>query len=138
MQSRLASLMLFGLLCFALACQSTANMPEQPIKSTKAGELTVTLSSPGGKLKNGDNDLMLSFSDASGNPVEVGAASLNFHMGAMGSMAEMNDRATLTTTTVPGKYRAQVKLSMGGSWEAQVAYQGTNGTGKASMNVQAK
>lgn len=111
---------------------------EQTIKSTKSGDKTVTLSSASGQLKNGENELMVTFTDATGQPVDVGAASLNFHMAAMGSMAEMNDRATLTTTETPGKYRAKVNVEMRGTWEAQIAWQGAHGTGKATMNVQAK
>ena len=108
------------------------------IKSAQAGSLTVTLSSSTGELKNGDNDLTLTFADASGKPAEVGAASLNFHMPAMGSMAVMNDQATLTTTNTPGVYHAKVTLEVGGTWEAQVKYQGPQGTGQTSMTVNAK
>lgn len=111
---------------------------EKVIKSTKAGDMTVSLASPTGELKNGENELMVTFADAAGNPVDVGAASLNFHMAAMGAMAEMNDKAALTTTDTPGKYRAQVNIEMAGTWEAQIKYQGPHGTGQASMTVQAK
>ncbi len=130
---------LFIAISFAAACRSAdLSGGEQVIKSTKSGEMTVTLSSSGGELKNGENELMVTFTDASGKPVDVGAASLNFHMAAMGSMAEMNDRATLTTTDTPGKYRAKVNIEMAGTWEAQVKYQGQHGTGQVSLNVQAK
>jgi hypothetical protein len=100
--------------------------------------MSITLSSATGQLKNGENELLVTFADASGKPVDVGAATLNFHMAAMGSMAEMNDRATLTTTETPGKYRAQVNIEMAGTWEAQVKCQGAHGAGQASMTVQAK
>lgn len=127
------------LLLFLAACRGGGALGgEQAIKSTKSGDMTVTLASAGGQLRNGENELMVTFTDATGQPVDVGAASLNFHMAAMGSMAEMNDRATLTTTATPGKYRAQVKVEMGGTWEAQIAWQGAHGTGKATMNVKAK
>jgi predicted small secreted protein len=123
----------------AAACQNTSSPGgEQVIKSTKAGDMTITLASVAGQLRKGENELLLTFCDAAGQPVDVGAASLNFHMAAMGSMAEMNDRATLSTTETPGKYRAQVSLQMGGTWEAQVKYQGAHGTGQTSVTVQAK
>lgn len=108
------------------------------IKSTAAGNLTVTLSSPTGELKSGENDLTLTFADASGKPVDVGAVSLNFYMPAMGSMAEMNDAATLTTTNTPGVYRAKVNIEVEGTWEAQIKYQGPQGAGQANMTVNAK
>ncbi len=123
----------------AASCGSTGpSLKEKVIKSTKSGDMTITISSRTGELKKGENDLMVAFTDASGKPVEAGAASLNFHMAAMGAMAEMNDRATLTTTDTPGKYRAQVNIEMAGTWEAQVKYQGAHGTGQMSMTVQAK
>jgi len=123
---------------FVAACRGANSSNEKVIKSVKSGELTITLSSPSGELKNGENDLMITFFDGDGKPVDVGAASLNFHMAAMGSMAEMNDRATLTTTEITGKYRAQVNIEMAGTWEAQVKYQGPHGSGRESMTVRAK
>ena len=123
---------------FVAACRGANPSNEKVINSVKSGELTITLSSSTGELKNGENDVMITFFDGAGKPVDVGAASLNFHMAAMGSMAEMNDRATLTATGVPGKYRAQVNIEMAGSWEAQVKYQGQHGSGRESMTVQAK
>ena len=108
------------------------------IKSTQSGNLTITLASATGEIKSGDNDLILSFADPSGKLVDVGAATLKFHMPAMGSMAEMNDVASLTTTSAPGKYRAKVSVEVGGTWEAMIAYEGPQGSGQASMTVQAK
>ncbi len=123
---------------FAAACRGGSSSNEKAIKSVKSGAMTITLYSSTGELKNGGNDLTITFFDGGGKPVDVGAASLNFHMAAMGSMAEMNDRATLTTTETPGKYRAQVNIEMAGSWEAQIKYQGPHGTGRESMTVRAK
>lgn len=133
------ALLFLAAVSLVAACRSAGTSgSDKVIKSTKSGDMTIGLSSATGELKNGENDLMITFADASGKPVDVGAASLNFHMAAMGSMAEMNDKATLTTTDTPGKYRAQVKIEMAGTWEAQVKYQGAHGTGQVSMSVQAK
>ncbi len=132
-----ASFLFIALL--AAACKTDpSSAGDKIIKSTKSGDMTVAIASATGDLKVGDNDLMLSFTDASGNLVDVGAASLTFHMPAMGAMAEMNDKAELTTSDTPGKYRAQVKIEMTGTWEARIAYQGSRGQGQATMNVQAK
>jgi hypothetical protein len=120
------------------ACGGKSSDSNKVIKSTTAGNLTITLASPTGELKSGDNQLTITFADSSGKPLDVGAASLNFHMPAMGSMSEMNDKATLTTTNTPGRYRANVTLEVGGTWEAQVKYQGAQGTGQASLTVIAK
>ncbi len=134
-----ATLIFLAATSFIASCRDgSSSGGDKVIKSAKSGDMTITLSSSTGELKNGENELTLSLTDASGKTVDVGAASLNFHMAAMGSMAEMNDRATLTTTDTPGKYRAQVNIEMAGTWEAQVKYQGQHGAGQVSMSMQAK
>jgi len=117
-----------------LACQGA----DQPVAKGKAGDLNVALMGPGGQLKKGTNKLTLEFTDAAGKAVDVGSASLGFHMPGMGTMAEMNDKATLTTTGTAGKYSAVVDIEMAGTWEAQVKYEGPNGSGDARIPVQAK
>lgn len=124
---------------FAAACQPGESLTaEKVIKSAKSGDLVVSLASGTGSLQDGDNDILLIFADSAGKTVDVGAASLTFHMPAMGTMAEMNNEAVLTTTDTPGKYRAHVKLQMVGTWEARIAYDGLAGKGKTSMAVQTK
>jgi hypothetical protein len=89
-------------------------------------------------LRPGEQVLNVTFRDASGKPVDVGSASLNFYMPAMGAMAAMNDAATLTTTSTPGDYRAVVNIQMAGEWQAQIAYEGPAGSGKGSFPVVAQ
>jgi hypothetical protein len=121
------------------ACGRTgSSVAEKPIKSTKSGDTTISLSSASGEIKSGENDLTLSFTDASGKPVDVPAASLKFHMPAMGAMAEMNDVATLTTTDTNGKFKVRVNIEGGGSWEAMISFQGSHGTEQATISVNAK
>ena len=126
-------------LLFDGACATKSTSPAgKVIKSAKSGDLTINIESASGELKRGHNDLILTFADDSAKPVDVGAASLNFHMPTMGSMAEMNDKATLTTTGTPGRFNASVEIQVAGTWEAQVKYQGSHGSGESSMTVQAK
>jgi len=127
-----------GVITVACDRGSKSSASDKTIKSANTAGLTITLASDTGEVKSGDNDLILSFADESGKTVDVGAASLKFHMPAMGLMAEMNDVATLTTTDIPGRYRARVHVEMPGTFEAQVNYQGPKGTGQVSMNVTAK
>ncbi len=91
-----------------------------------------------GVLRDGKQDLTLTFADASGKPIDAGAASLNFFMPAMGTMAAMNNAAVLTTTGTPGVYKASVNLEMSGEWQAQVSYEGPAGKGKANLAVTAQ
>jgi hypothetical protein len=108
------------------------------IKSTPIGSLTVTLSSPSGQIKHGGDEFFVTFKDSSAKPVDVGAAALTFHMPQMASMPVMNDPATLTTTDMPGVYRARANVEMAGEWQAQVSYEGPAGKGQTSFSVTAQ
>jgi hypothetical protein len=124
------------LLAALAACGGGAG--DKEIKSGKVGALTVTLANSDGVLRHGEQELTVTFKDASGKPVDVGSATLNFYMPAMGTMAAMSDAATLTTTSTPGVYRAKFTLQMGGEWQAQLAYEGPAGNGKGSFPVTAQ
>lgn len=137
---------LFSLIVFASACGSdtpkpTADtpIPGKVIRSGPAGNnLTATISNVDGTLKKGAQEFMLTFTDASGKPVDVGSVALNYRMGAMGSMAEMNNGATFTTTGTPGVYKGKVELEIAGGWQAQISYEGPAGKGAFSLPVTAK
>jgi hypothetical protein len=127
------------LLLGAAACGSGGGAAGgKEIRSGAVGNLTVTLAGADGVLRHGEQELTVTFRDASGKAVDVGSASLNFYMPAMGTMAAMNDAATLTTTSTPGVYRARVNLEMGGEWQAQLAYEGPAGAAKGSFPVTAQ
>ena len=98
---------LFSISIFIFACGSGSNSTAtgKTVKTGTANNLTVTLATETGVLKDGDNDFTLTFADASGKPVDVGAVSVNFFMPAMGTMPAMNDAATLTTSGTPGVYK---------------------------------
>ncbi len=117
-------------------------VPGKPIKSGPIGDgMMVTISSESGTLKNGEQEIFLSFTDPSGKAVDVGmvkAAALNFQMPAMGSMAQMNNAATFATTSVPGVYKGKVNLEMKGEWQAQISYEGDKGSGKTTLPVTAR
>jgi hypothetical protein len=125
----------------SLACGSGSNSTNagKPIKSGPAGNnLTVTISNSDGVLRNGDQTFTVTFADASGKPVDVGAASLNFFMPAMGSMSAMNNPAALTTTGTPGVYSGKADIEMSGEWQAQITYEGPAGKGKATLPITAQ
>ena len=111
---------------------------DKEIKSGKVGAMTVALSNSDGVLRHGEQELTVTFKDAAGKAADVGSASLNFYMPAMGTMQAMNDAATLTNTPTPGVYRARVNIEMLGEWQAQIAYEGPAGSGKGSFPVTAQ
>ena len=108
------------------------------IKSVKVDSLTATLSNSTGQLKQGDQEVMLAFTDSAGKTVEVGAVSLSFHMPQMGGMAAMTDSVIFTTTDTPGVYRGKVKIEVAGEWQGQLAFEGPAGKGKATFSVTAR
>ena len=125
---------------FFLACASGGTTSGgKTVKSGPAGNnLTGTLSNSDGVIKKGKQTFTVTFADASGKAVDVGAASLNFFMPAMGSMAAMNNQATLTTTSTPGVYTATADIEMSGEWQAQVKYDGPAGKGSANLPITAQ
>ena len=131
--------LMIAALVIVAACTKSSNVATgKPIASVSVNNLTATLSNSTGQLKQGQQNVMLAFTDASGKPVDVGAVSLNLHMPAMGGMAAMNDAVTLTTTAMPGVYSGKVNVSMAGEWQGQLAYEGPAGTGKATFSVTAR
>lgn len=126
----------------AVACSKSGSNSSAPggkvIKAATVENLTATLSSDTGQLKQGDQEITLAFTDSAGKPVDVGAVSLNFHMPAMGGMAAMHDAVSLTTTDTPGIYRGKVNISMAGEWQGQLAYEGPAGKGKTTFSVTAR
>ena len=133
-----AVILIVNIALLAAACGGAKPGAEKVIKSTKSGDTTVTISSSTGEIKSGENELTLIFTDASGKPADVSAASLKFRMPAMGAMAEMNDAATLLTTDTAGKFQAKVSIEVAGSWEAMITFQGPRGVEQATMSVTAK
>jgi len=131
---------LLVLLSLAAACGSKSSSVDtgKVIKSAPVGNLSVTLSNSSGQLKHGGDEFLVTFKDSSGKPVDVGAAALTFHMPQMGSMAQMNDHATLTTTDTPGIYRAKAEIEVAGEWQAQVSFEGPAGKGQTSFSVTAR
>lgn len=124
-----------------VACSSSPQSPStgKVIKSASAGNgLTVSLATSDGVLKHGNSEFTLMFVDASGKPVDVGAVALTFHMPQMGTMSEMNDAATFTTTDTPGIYRGRAQIEVAGEWQVRVTYDGPAGRGNPTFPITAQ
>ena len=131
---------LVALAAFAFACSSsTAPTAGKVIKSGSAGNnLTVSLATSDGVLKHGNTEFTLSFTDAAGKSVDVGAVALTFHMPQMGTMQAMNNAATFTTTNTPGVYHGKANIEVAGEWQAKITYEGPAGRGEATFPVTAQ
>lgn len=130
---------LIALVLIIAACGSTTTDTGKVIKSTQAGNnLTVALATSDGVLKHGNSEFTLTFSDSSGKPVDVGAVALTFHMPQMGTMAEMNETASFTTTETSGVYRGKANIEVAGEWQVRITYDGPKGRGQATFPITAQ
>ena len=133
------SLAVISLAVLLAACSSSGSSSAKVIKSAPAGNgLTVSLATADGVLRHGNTRFTLTFADASGKPVDVGAVALTFHMPQMGTMAEMNDQAAFTTTGVPGVYNGKAQIQVAGEWQTRITYEGPAGRGQATLPVTAQ
>ena len=132
-------LSLMTLALIIAACGSKTTDTGKVIKTAPAeNNLSVALATSDGVLKHGNSAFMLTFSDSTGKPVDVGAVALTFHMSQMGTMAEMNDTATFTTTETPGVYRGKANIEVAGEWQVRITYDGPKGRGQATFPVTAQ
>ena len=130
---------LLALALFIAACGSKTTDTGKVIKTALGGNnLTVALATNDGVLKHGNSEFTLTFSDSAGKPVDVGAVALTFHMPQMGTMAEMNETATFTTTESPGVYRGKAKIEVAGEWQVKITYDGPKGRGQATFPITAQ
>lgn len=139
----IGSITLFSVIVFIAACGSGSSSGNAPSGKTIAtgpagNNLTATIANTDGVLRKGSQEFTLTFIDASGKPVDVGAVGFNNHMAAMGSMGAMNNTATLTTTGTQGVYKGKVEIEMAGEWQAQITYEGPAGKGSFSLPINVK
>ena len=135
------SLAVIALAALLVACGSSqqGSSTGKVIKSAPAGNgLTVSLATSDGVLKHGNSEFTLTFADSSGKPVDVGAVALTFHMPQMGTMAEMKDQATFTTTAIPGVYNGKAQIQVAGEWQTKITYEGPAGRGQATFAITAQ
>lgn len=140
MKKFVITLAVIALAVLLAACSSSpGDSTGKIIKSAPAGNgLTVSLATADGVLRHGNSEFTLTFADASGKPVDVGAVALTFHMPQMGTMAEMNDQAAFTTTATPGVYNGKAQIEVAGEWQTRITYEGPAGRGQATFPITAQ
>jgi Cu(I)/Ag(I) efflux system membrane protein CusA/SilA len=112
------------------------NTSGKPFATQTVNDLTVTLSSPGGQLRNGDNDVLIEFRDSSGSLVDVGNVKFELNMNMTGM--QMHEGATIQLTDTPGRYRGKIKVGMAGDWAGKLSYDGPRGRGETTVILSAK
>ena len=111
-------------------------MTGAPLSTQTVNDLTVTLSSPTGQLKNGDNDVLIEFRDSAGQSVDVGTVRFELNMNMPGM--QMNEGAAIQSAGAPGRYSAKIKVGMAGDWTGKISYDGPRGRGETTVTLSAK
>ncbi len=105
----------------------------QPAATKTIGKLTVVLLTKTGDLTQGQNEFVVEFKDAQGQPVDVGDVQLGSNM-SMPSMAPMSGDAEITPTDQPGIYKVKSNFAMSGAWHFTISWNGSAGQGHTSFN----
>ena len=131
MRTRIARLVL--VLVLAIGTIPAVAVDLKPIKSQKAKDVTVTLSSESGQWTPGKNAFVVDFAGADNKPVEAGKVTLNTSM-AMPGMAPMVAGATLEPDG-PGHYRGSITFPDRGDRQVTVTWDGPAGKGSTKFSV---
>jgi Cu(I)/Ag(I) efflux system membrane protein CusA/SilA len=107
---------------------NTTQVQGEPIASRTVGELTISLY---GDLHNGQSEVLVRFTNPSGQPKDVGEVKTDLAMNMPGMV--MNSGGDVTKTGTPGLYRVKLRPQMGGDWIVKLSWQGPAGEGEVEI-----
>lgn len=110
-----------------------AQIQGEPIATRTVGELTISLY---GDLHNGQSEVLVRFTDSSGQPKDVGEVKTDLAMNMPGMV--MNSGGDVTKVVTPGVYRVKLQPQMGGDWVVKLSWQGPAGEGQVEIPVSVK
>ena len=118
---------------FPAACRGKGEL--KTVQTQQAGDITVTVLSESGSIKNGANDFILEFRKTDGNQlVNVGTVDVAPIMDMPG-MGPMMGSASVTPADTQGRYRVVGSLTMAGLWKFNVKY-GNGETVRINVNAE--
>lgn len=107
---------------------------EGPSLATRTvGDLTIRVF---GDLHNGQSEVLVRFTNSSGQPQDVGEVRTDLSMNMPGMV--MHSGSDVTKTGIPGVYRAKLQPQMGGDWVLKLSWQGSAGTDQIEIPVNVK
>ncbi len=110
---------------------STENLKE--VATHAVGNVSIVLLNSTGDLKQGQNQFVVQFRDAKGQPIDVGTVQLGSSM-SMPSMAPMSGDSEITPTGETGTFHVKSNFAMSGSWHFTISWNGPSGQGSAAFN----
>jgi len=122
----------------AVSCGSSA--PEEPqlieVQRVRSGDLDVVVLSQDGSVSNGKDVVVVEF--RRGNALTDVGTVKGFASMPMAGLPDMLASAFLERGDVPGRYTAELDLSMSGGWQLRLEWDGPAGKGKASVPLTAE
>jgi copper/silver efflux system protein len=107
---------------------------EGPSLATRTvGDLTIRVF---GDLHNGQSEVLVRFTNSSGQPQDVGEVRTDLSMNMPGMV--MHSGSDVTKTGISGVYRAKLQPQMGGDWLLKLSWQGSAGTDQIEIPVNVK
>jgi hypothetical protein len=118
------------------ACGQSSPKTDGPVlkelQRVKAGNLDVVLLSPSDQITHGKDTFVLEFQEG-GNLRDVGTVKANATM-PMAGMPPMFGTLELQPAGAPGRYSVASELSMAGTWQINVEWQGPAGNGSTTLH----
>jgi len=105
----------------------------KPAATKTVGKLTVVLLNKTGELTQGQNEFVVEFNDAQGQPVDVGDVQIGSNM-SMPGMAPMSGDSGVTQTKQIGIYKVTSNFAMSGAWHFTLSWDGPAGQGHTTFN----
>ncbi len=112
---------------------SSAQIQGAPIATGTADSLTIEIY---GNLHNGQSEVLVRFTDANGQPKDVGDVRTDLNMNMTGMV--MNSGGDVTKTSNRGVYRVKLRPEMSGDWVVKLSWKGPAGEGQAEIPVSVK
>jgi YtkA-like len=112
-----------------LACGGAAKLTE--LQRVKSGGLDLVLLSQRDAIRHGSDSFVIEFRSADGQLVDVGdvRGSATMPMPGMPMLGSMD----VKRTDVPGRYAAEGRFEMAGTWRMTLQWQGSGGQGSAAF-----
>jgi copper/silver efflux system protein len=112
---------------------SATEIQGEPVGKRSVDGLTISLY---GDLHNGQSTVLVRFTDANGQPKDVGDVTSDLAMNMPGMV--MNSGGDVSKTATPGLYRAKLQPQMSGDWVVKLSWRGPAGEGQVEIPVSVK
>ena len=104
------------------ACKGTQSDNLKEVKQQKAGDYTIAVLAPEGKISSGKNQFALEFRRAADNqPVDVGDVQVSSSM-PMPGQPNMVAAVTVSKTPTPGRYTVTGTFDMKGGYDTSITF----------------